>query len=336
MNIYFTGYTKKLFRKPHTNFWPWQYMVKSINEIGYNAFHVKMSKIDFSKPHIFICWNAPDSIELIEKYKPHKDSIIIQKLTALDLSPESLAWEADNTNFYDQLVTWSWPQYKKLEYLEKSGYKFFAFGAKTEVDAFPEKKKIVDKYNDKIFWIPWGTMTVPYNEIQSAKPIVSGFKYDVGYVGSRWGTYSRGNIWEWEHYLKPVVDQAKSSFIAGPGTPKGIVSVEEHIDVLKFSAICPSIHATGWKAEKGIMDRFWTVHALGRFGVVDNLGVYDFFNEDEVVVATEPEEYIEKSLYYMRSPEKQEPYIEKVLSRIQKEYNQQIVWKNILEKVLKD
>ena len=84
MNIYFTGYTKRLFRRPHTNFWPWQYIVNSINAVGFQAFHIKMSKIDFSKPNIYICWNSPDSIELIEKYNPHPDSVIIQKLTALD------------------------------------------------------------------------------------------------------------------------------------------------------------------------------------------------------------------------------------------------------------
>ena len=31
------------------------------------------------------------------------------------------------------------------------------------------KKRIVDKYKDRIFWIPWGTMTVSYEEIMNAK-----------------------------------------------------------------------------------------------------------------------------------------------------------------------
>ena len=65
------------------------------------------------------------------------------------------------------------------------------------------------------------------------------------------------------------------------------------------------------------MDRFWTVFSLGRFGVIDNTGILDFYNEDEIVLATEKEEYIDKSLYYMNNVEKQKPYIEKILKRIQ-------------------
>ena len=44
-------------------------------------------------------------------------------------------------------------------------------------------------------------MTVPYEQIINAKPILSNFKYDLGFVGSRWGTYARGNLWEWEKKL---------------------------------------------------------------------------------------------------------------------------------------
>ena len=81
------------------------------------------------------------------------------------------------------------------------------------------------------------------------------------------------------------------------------------------------------------MDRFWTVFSLGRFGVVDNEGVFDFFNEDEVVLETNPEEYVAKSLYYMKNVEKQLPYIEKIQKRIKAEYNQHEVWKNILKQI---
>lgn len=334
MNIYFTGYTKNFLKTPHTNFWPWQYLVRTINDLGYNAYHIELSKIDFKKPHVFICWNNPDSIQLIEKYNPHKDSIIVQKLTHLDTSQESQQWKADNTNFYEKLKTWSWPQYRKLDYLNKSGYKFHAFGAKTDIKSFKEKKRIVNQYSEQIFWIPWGSMTVPYEQIINAKPILSNFKYDLGFVGSRWGTYARGNLWEWENYLDPLVRKSPSSFVAGKGTKRGVISTNKHMKILTLSRICPIIHATGWKAEKGVMDRFWTIFSLGRFGVVDNPGVYDFFNEDEVVMETEIGTYFDKSLYFMKNVKKQGPYIEKVLGRIKNEYNQHDVWKNIMKKIL--
>lgn len=333
MKVYLVGYVPKyFFRGKHTNFWPWNYMAETFRDLEYDAFHANVSKIDHKKPNIYICWNEPDSIQLIEKYKPHKDSIIIQKLTSFDGSPESVgkSWTDNPAEFFKK---WHWPQYQKLEKLETYGYQFYAFGAKTDIGAFPEKRRIAEKYKDRIFWIPWGTMTVPYNEIQKATPISSGFEHDIGFVGSRWGTKYRGNILEWDTYLQPLVDGSQNAIIAGKGTEIGPVSVEKHIDILKKSKLCPIIHAASWKVEKGIMDRFWTVFSLGRFGVVDNEGILDFYNKDEIVLATSPEEYIEKSKYYIDNPDKQVPYIEKALARIKSEYNQHEVWKKILDVV---
>jgi hypothetical protein len=335
MDVVLVGYQPRLFRKKHTNFWPWNYLTGIFRKLGYQTWHLNANKIDYSKPHIYICWNEPDTIHLFNKYNIHKDSVLVQKLTSFDGSPESVGkeWTDNPMKFFQE---WHWPQYKKLDQLSNSGYRFYAFGAKTDVDSFPMKKIIVDKYKDRIFWIPWGTMTVSYDEIMNAKPVMDGFKYDLGFVGSRWGTMYRGNILEWDNWLQPLVDKAKTSVIAGRGTKLGPVSVAEHIDILKSSRLCPIIHAASWKVEKGIMDRFWTVFSLGRFGVIDNAGILDFYNEDEIVLATEKEDYIEKSLYYMNNVEKQKPYIEKALKRIQQEYNQYIVWKNILGKISSD
>lgn len=335
MDVVLVGYQPRLFRKKHTNFWPWNYLTGTFRKLGYQTWHLNANKIDHSKPHIYICWNEPDTIHLFNKYNIHKDSVLVQKLTSFDGSPESVGkeWTDNPMKFFQE---WHWPQYKKLDQLSNSGYSFYAFGAKTDVDSFPMKKIIVDKYKDRIFWIPWGTMTVSYDEIMNAKPVMDGFKYDLGFVGSRWGTVYRGNILEWDNWLQPLVDKAKTSVIAGRGTKLGPVSVAEHIDILKSSRLCPIIHAASWKVEKGIMDRFWTVFSLGRFGVIDNAGILDFYNEDEIVLATEKEDYIEKSLYYMNNVEKQKPYIEKALKRIQQEYNQYIVWKNILGKISSD
>lgn len=336
MDVYLVGYVPKyFFSKKHTNFWPWDYFASTISDVGYNAKHMNPSRIDFKKPAIYICWNEPDSLTLIEKYQPHKDSVIIQKLTSFDGSPESAGkeWTADPKKFFQE---WHWPQYKKLDKLAESGYRYYAFGAKTDIDSFPHKKEIVDRHKDHIFWIPWGSVIVPYQDIQKAEPIMSGFEYDLGYVGSRWGSLYRGNILEWDGYFQPLVDQVENACIAGRGTTVGPVSVEKHIEILKKSKICPVIHASSWKVEKGIMDRFWTVFSLGRFGVIDNEGILDFYDEDEVVLARTPEEYIDKSLYYINNVEKQKPYIEKALKRIKSEYNQQNTWSRILDQISKD
>ena len=81
------------------------------------------------------------------------------------------------------------------------------------------------------------------------------------------------------------------------------------------------------------MDRFWSIFTLGRFGVADSLGAYDFYNEDEVVVATSAEEYIELSKYYIKNVDKQLPFIEKIQKRIREEYNWYHTWKHILENI---
>lgn len=335
MKVYLLGYQPKYFwRKKHTNFWPWDYLTSTFKILGLDARHFNANKVNWKEPAIFICWNDPDSIELIEKYSPHKDSIIIQKLTSFDTSKESQReWTVDPLTFFKE---WHWPQYQKLDYLKKSGYNYYAFGAQSDIDTFPIKKEIVERHKDRIFWIPWGTMTVPYEEImKKSSPIAGGFEYDLGFVGSKWGTKYRGNILTWESHLQPLIDSVDNSMLAGRGTKKGAVSVSEHIDILKKSKICPIIHAPSWLVEKGIMDRFWTVFSIGRFGVCDNLGIYDFFDEDEVVVATSPEEYLDKSLFYMKNVEKQIPYIEKALKRIKAEYNQVEVWRSIFQKIEK-
>lgn len=333
MNIYWVGYKPKyFFQSKHTNFWPWSYLNNVCLELGYQSFHMNADKINHKTPQIYIVWNEPDCLELISNYNIHKNSIIIQKLTSFDGSPESSAkdWTENPRKFFE---TWHWPQYKKLEKLDSLGINFYAFGALTDVDYSPEKKRIVDKYKDKIFWIPWGSMTVPYHIIQTAVPLLNNFKYDVGFVGSKWGTKLRGNILDWELFLNPIIEKAEKSFIAGKGTSKGPISTKKHIEILKESKLCPIIHAAGWKAEKGIMDRFWTVFSLGRFGVVDNEGILYFYNRDEVVLETDPGEYVEKSIYYMKHVDKQKPYIEKALARIQAEYNQKEVWSKILHRI---
>lgn len=334
MKVYLVGYIPPFYKKKHTNFWPWSYLANTFREIGHDAEHKNASKINFKKPAIFICWNSPDSIELIEKYKPHKDSVIIQKLTSFDGSAESQRdWTNDPLEFFKN---WHWPQYQKLDYLAKSGYRYYAFGAKSDIDTFPIKSEIVSKHKDRIFWIPWGTMTLSYEKIISAKPIIDGFEYDAAFVGSKWGTDTRGNIKEWNSYLQPVLDASENTLLAGRGTKVGPVSVERHVDILEKSKLCPIIHATSWKVEKGIMDRFWTVFSLGRFGVVDNEGVLDFYDEKDLVLEMDPDEYISKSIYYMNNVEKQLPYIEAVQKRIKTEYNQHEVWKKIINKILKD
>ena len=78
------------------------------------------------------------------------------------------------------------------------------------------------------------------------------------------------------------------------------------------------------------------VHVKPASGVVDNPGVYDLFNSDEVVCEYDSEKYIQKSNYYIKNVKEQFPFIEKVQKKIKTKYNFYKIWKNILLKITKD
>ena len=130
----------------------------------------------------------------------------------------------------------------------------------------------------------------------------------------------------------PILKSAKNTYLAGAGTPNGPISNEKHVEIIKSSNLCPIINAPSWRSEKGVQDRFWTVFGSGRFGVVDTEGVYDFFDPKEVVCETDPNEYVQKSLYYMNNIDKQIPFIEKVQKRIKEEYN----WNENFKKIFRE
>ncbi len=83
-----------------------------------------------------------------------------------------------------------------------------------------------------------------------------------------------------------------------------------------------------------MQDRFYTVFTAGRFGVCDNPGVYEFFEDDEVVCETNAEKYVEKSIYYLENVEMQQPFIEKVQHKIKHKYNFYVQWRTILDRVI--
>jgi hypothetical protein len=250
---------------------------------------------------------------------------------------EKVNWGNDPKTFFKE---WNWPIYQTVEYLLDQGINIYAFGCHSHSEDFPEKQRIVKKLEKKgrLFWINWGSTVFNYDEIMNCKPIIDGFTYDMGYVGSKWGITGRGNTDQWNNYIQPILNTTPTIKTAfhGFGFPGGMIPDEQTKEELRKCKICPILHAPSWVAEKGIQDRFYTVFTAGRFGVVDNLGVYDFFTPDEVVCETDPIKYIERTKYFMEHPEEQIPYIEKVQAKIRTKYNLYVQWDNILTKIFKD
>jgi hypothetical protein len=285
---------------------------------------------DRTTRRIFICWNDPTSVELIKSNCVTKNDIILQKLTSLGKGMNNVNWGDDPKTYFKD---WSWPLYKTVEHLYDKGFNVYGFGCKTFTEPFPEKDRICNKLKDRIFWITWGSTVYNQKEVADCKPVMDNFKYDVGYVGSKWGKAGRGNTDQWCKFIKPLLTDKVVS-LWGSGL-QGQISNEQTKVILSESKICPIIHAPSWVAERGIQDRFYTVFTTGRFGVVDNEGVYDLFDTDEVVCEVDPEKYVEKSLYYMDNVKEQFPYIEKVQKKIKEKYNFYDMWENIIESVKK-
>lgn len=326
--IILLGYTNP----SHTNWYPWNRFKHTFDELGYENewLEIQSFKREPNRNYVFVCWNLPDVLDLINAELLTKEDTVLQKVTSMTKRESGVNWGDDPDSFHK---TWTWPAYQMCVDVLEMGYNLYAFGCRTSYKEFPKKKELVNKLGSRMIMIPWSTCMFSYDELQQQKPVVDNFEFDCCFVGSIWGRAGRGNLESVRDYLSPVFNSADKGYTAGSGTPTGPISNSMHVQAIKKSKLCPIINAPSWRSEKGVQDRFWTVFASGRFGVADTEGVYDFFGKDEVVCETDPKEYIEKSKYYMHNTDKQIPYIEKIQKRIQKEYNWHNTFKHILEKV---
>jgi len=287
---------------------------------------------DTSYRRIFICWNQPTCLELVQSKCITKNDIILQKLTSLGKGMNGINWGNDPESYFKK---WSWPIHKTVEYLYSKGFNIYGFGCKTISEPFPMKNQIMNRIKNRVFEITWGSTVYNKKEIDECKPVMTGLKHDIGYVGSLWGKDGRGNTDQWSKFLSPITKEYKNNALFGSGI-NSMINDDDVKKVLKSSKLCPIIHCPSWIAERGVQDRFYTVFTSGRFGVVDNPGVYDLFDSDEVVCEVNPEKYIEKSKYYLENVKEQFPFIEKVQKKIKTKYNFYKMWEEILTKITND
>jgi len=327
--IYLCGYTQF----GHTNWYPWKKFFEVFEHLGYEVYWASKQDIrrHENKKNVYITWCDPDTIELLNDGIYQDGDIIFHKLVAFGQYDSGIEWGDTMEECLEFFKNFRWTLYKVLEDAYDAGINIWGFGAKTEHIGFGEKERIVEKMKDRIFWIPWGSSLCTHDEVFNSKPITSGFTHDIGFVGSIWGTKGRGNIMSVQDYLSPLLEDSKYTHdLGGAGTTRGQVNDDVHKEILKRSRVCPIVNAPSFKVEKGVMDRFWTIHTLGRFGIADTEGVYEFFNEDEVEYAATAEEWREKMRYYIKNTDKQIPFIQKIQKRIREEYNYYHTWKNIL------
>lgn len=294
---------------------------------------VEPQKLDRSdrRARLFICWHDPNADFLVESGLYRPGDVILQKLSSMEPADTETDWTDDPVAFFRD---WQWPMHRMVEKHLDAGVNIYAFGCRTDANRSPEKKRILDKLGDRYFPIPWGSSLFDWDEIKAAKPVMSGFEAEIGWVGSVWGRTGHGNIETWRDFMEPLSNGIPGKrLIAGKKTKIGPVNDPDHKKILRASKLCPILNAPGWRAEAGVQDRFWTVFTAGRFGVADTEGVLGFFDPGEVVYSEDPAEYLDMSRFFHRNVELQLPFIEKAQARIKAEYNYYHTWSNLLTRV---
>jgi len=312
----------------HTNWFPWNRFKDVYETIGYKCEWTTLDKLHRKdEKRVFVTWNEPTSLELVQSGKVHSNDIIFQKLTSLGKGMEKDNW---TSNPKEWCKAWNWPIYRTFEYLYDCGINIYGFGCKTRYDEFPEKKRICEKLKDRIFWISWGGTPFNWEQIKNAQPIMDNFSSDITFVGSKWGAIGRGNVDAWEKYIEPL-QKTDYKFQQYGGIGNKMVSDDEMVELLQSSKLCPIIHAPSWQAEYGIQDRFYTVFLSGRFGICDNMGIIDLFGiELEDICSEDPKLYYQKSKNFLKFPQKQLPFIKFIQHKIKTKFNFYKQWEYIL------
>ena len=317
----------------HTNWFPWNRFKDVYETIGYKCEWTSLEKLERKdEKRLFITWNEPTSLELYQSGKINKEDIIFQKLTSLGKGMNDINWTENPKKWCEE---WHWPVYRTVEYLYDLGLNIYGFGCQTDINLFPEKKRICEKLKDRIFWITGGGTPFNWEQIKNCKPINDNLKKDISFVGSKWGKVGRGNKDAWEKYIEPFESEnCQYKFNKYGGIGNTMVSDDEMVKLLQKSKICPIMHTPSWQAERGIQDRFYTVFLSGRFDICDNLGAVDIFgNEIKDICTEDPKEYYQKSIYYLEHPEEQLKYIEIIQRKIKEKFNFYKQWENVFNSI---
>lgn len=65
--------------------------------------------------------------------------------------------------------------------------------------------------------------------------------------------------------------------------------------------------------------RYWQIPACGGFQIAMNaIGVYDIFNEDEIVTVNDPKEFLEKFVYFSENPDERLGYVKRGCLKVYK------------------
>lgn len=130
-------------------------------------------------------------------------------------------------------------------------------------------------------------------------------KYDITYIGGWWPFKGK----QMDRHLLPMnIFFGNNLAVFGKDWPhlsRGVISDKDYVSVIYRSKINIVFHepilVQGLSVH--VNERIFKLYAMGAFAICDNNPcLREYFNDDEIVIAENPEDMIEKCAFYLKNP----------------------------------
>lgn len=151
--------------------------------------------------------------------------------------------------------------------------------------------------------------------------VLPSLESDLVYIGGYWGIKSPGL----REYLLPLCDKYNFKiFGAGWGVSNCLGFLPEYLSASawKSASICLNVHEPHSRRYGfDVVERPFKTIGTNGFCISDHVdALYEYFNDDEIVIRKDPRSYHNAVEHFLNNPQDRLPYIEKGQARIWKEH----------------
>lgn len=304
-------------------------------DLGYEFYtftsHDKLEeKLKQIKPNIFITcshifWKKDLNFELLNKYR--KNGMVM--FTKIDFwnSPMSIARVNEAKSLKDDLVTVEEIKNGDLgdiffHVVEQGDPRMDGFKDSTgkdfvtiplAADKISLKSDIVDKFKADISFI--GTYLPDKRKFFKEYVFPLRNSFDLKLYGQDWTFTDRAMGWIQrigQYFNLPYIESIK----------KPSLELEDEGKIYASSLISINVHEQYQREFGGDCNqRTFNIPFSNGFEITDDVKcIRKYFNEDEIVIAKNKDEWFEKINYYIKNPDKRIPYIKKGRERVEKDH----------------
>ncbi|MEE8403842.1 MAG: glycosyltransferase, partial [candidate division Zixibacteria bacterium] len=137
------------------------------------------------------------------------------------------------------------------------------------------------------------------------------------------GTNSQLKAEQGDKLLMPIVNSYRG-ILAGLGWNRGFreISVSDSALLYNFAKVLPNFHLESqYDRFDEVNERTFIIPACGGFELVDNpVAMKELFDENEMAVASSPQEYKELFEYYLNNPDQRLPFIQNGMRKVWSKY----------------